>query len=105
MAVWDDVVECVDVSVLVLEPTGDLECVGDAVCVFEIEADAETVDVILGVNDMAAVPVPETVEVDVFDWELDFVFVGEVVWDLEPMELKEFVRVWIWDLDSLEVSV
>ena len=103
MAVWEDVVECVDVRVLVLEPTDDLEWVGDTVCVFEIEADAETVDVILGVNDMAAVPVPDTVAVDVFDWELDFVFVGELIWDLDTIELKEFVRVWIWDLDSLEL--
>lgn len=36
-------VECVDVRVLVLEPWGDLERVGEADCVLETEADAETV--------------------------------------------------------------
>lgn len=87
--------------VLVLEPTIDLECVGEAVCVLEIEADAETVDVILGVNVGSEDCVTEILVVDVFDWELDLVFVGEVVWDLEPIELKEFVNVWTWDLDSL----
>ena len=67
VAVCEEVVECVEVRVLVLEPTGDLDNVGEALCVFEIEADAETVDVILGVNVIKLVPVPETVAVDVFD--------------------------------------
>ena len=50
VALWDEVVECVEVIVFVLEPTEDLETVGDALCVLEIEEDAEIVDDNLGVN-------------------------------------------------------
>jgi hypothetical protein len=29
--------------------------------------------------------------------------VGELVWDFDAIELKEFVCVWTWDLDTLEL--
>ena len=48
--VCEEVVEPVEVIVFVLEPTEDLETVGDALCVLEIEEDAEIVDDNLGVN-------------------------------------------------------
>ena len=67
MAVWEDVVECVDVSVLVLEPRGDLETVGEAERVLETRAEAETVEVILAVSVRTEDLVSELLVVDVFD--------------------------------------
>jgi hypothetical protein len=79
VAVCDEVVECVEVIVIVLEPTGDLETVGDALCVLEIEADAETVLVLYIV--LVSIGEVERVLrlVDVLDVELDPELVEELV--------------------------
>ena len=101
VAVWEEVVECVEVIVDVLEPTGDLETVGEADWVLETEAEAEIVlvlyIVLVSIGDVER----ELRLVDVLDIELEPVFVEELVSDFEPMELKEFVSVWTWDLDAL----
>ena len=72
-------VEWVEVIVLVLEPTGDLDRVGDALWVLETEADADTVLVLYIV--LVSIGVVDTLLrlVDVLDIELDLVFVGELV--------------------------
>jgi len=73
------VVEWVEEIVLVLEPTGDLDRVGDALWVLETEADADTVLVLYIV--LVSIGVVDTLLrlVDVLDMELDLVFVGEAV--------------------------
>ena len=67
MLVCEEVVEPVEVIVGVFVDKGDLETVGDADWVLEIEEDAETVEVILGVHDTMGLRVPEILVVDVFD--------------------------------------
>ena len=79
VAVCDEVVECVEVIVDVLEMTEDLEIVGEADRVLETEVDPETVNDILGVNVITELRVPEILVVDVLDIELDLVFVEELV--------------------------
>lgn len=101
MAVWEEVVECDVVIVWVLEAIGDLEIVGEALCVLETDEDAETVDVLYMVLVRRGVADKLLRLVDVLEVELDLVFVGEVVWDFDAIELKEFVDVWREDLDAL----
>ena len=100
MAVWEEVVECDVVIVCVLEAIGDLDKVGEALCVLETDEDAETVDVLYILLVTRGVADKLLREVDVLEVELDLVFVGEVVWDFDTMGLKEFVNVWIWELDA-----
>ena len=99
--VWEEVVDPVEVIVCVLEPNGDLEIVGEADLVLVTEADAEMVLVLNIV--LVTIELADKLLrlVDVLDIELDLVFVGEAVWDLDTIELKEFVCVWTWDLDAL----
>ena len=103
VAVCEEVVECVEVIVFVLEPTDDLEIVGEADLVLVTEADAETVLVLYIVLVTIGLDDKLLRLVDVLDIELDLVFVGELVWDFDAIELKEFVCVWTWDLDTLEL--
>ena len=103
MAVWEEVVECVEVIVGVLEPTGDLECVGEAVCVLDIEAEAETVDVSKGVNVNAGVRVTEILVVDVLETDLEPVSVGELDCVFDNAGLNEFVRDWIPEFEIREL--
>ena len=102
VAVWEEVVECVEVIVCVLEATGDLETVGEALCVLETEGEDETVDVLYILLVTRGDDDRLLRAVDVLDIKVDLVFVGELVSDFEAIELKEFVSVWTWDLDTLD---
>jgi len=57
----------VEVIVFVLEPKGDLETVGDALCVLETEADADTVLVLYIVLVSIGLDDKLLRDVDVFD--------------------------------------
>ena len=91
--VCEEVVDPVEVIVCVLEPNGDLETVGEADLVLVTEADAEIVLVLYIVLVTIGVADKLLRLVDVFDMELDLVFVGELVSDFDTIELKEFVCV------------
>ena len=101
--VWEEVVECVDVIVGVLEPTCDLETVGEADRVLETRAEAETVLVLYIL--LVTIEVLDWVlrAVEVLETELDLVFVGELVWDLDTIELKEFVGDCDTELETREL--
>ena len=87
--------------VFVFDIGGDLEIVGEPDCVLERDADADTVAVFRIVFVIAGERVTEILVVDVFDWEVDPEFVVELVWDLDLIELNEYVGVWDWDLDTI----
>jgi len=93
VAVCEEVVDAVVVIVCVLEPTEDLERVGEADWVLEIEVDAETVEVLPGVHVIRGVRVPEILVVEVFETEVEPDKVGELVSVFDIMELKEYVGV------------
>lgn len=93
VAVCEEVVDAVVVIVCVLEPTEDLESVGEADWVLEIEVDAETVDVLPGVHVMRGVRVPEILVVEVFETDIEPERVAELVCVFDSIELKEYVGV------------
>jgi hypothetical protein len=93
VAVCEEVVDAVVVIVCVLEPTEDLERVGEEDWVLEIEVDAETVEVLPGVHVIRGVRVPEILVVEVFETEVEPDKVGELVSVFDIMELKEYVGV------------
>ena len=93
VAVCEEVVDAVVVIVCVLEPTEDLESVGEADWVLEIEEDAETVDVLPGVHVIRGVRVPEILVVEVFETDIEPERVAELVCVFDMIELKEYVGV------------
>lgn len=93
VAVCEEVVDAVVVIVCVLEPTEDLESVGEAEWVLEIEEDAETVDVLPGVHVIRGVRVPEILVVEVFETDIEPERVAELVCVFDMIELKEYVGV------------
>jgi hypothetical protein len=93
VAVCEEVVEAVVVIVCVLEPTEDLERLGEADWVLEIELDEETVEVLRWVHVITGVCVPEILAVDVFETEVEPERVAELVCVFEVIELNEYVGV------------
>lgn len=93
VAVCEEVVDAVVVIVCVFEPTEDLESVGEADWVLEIEEDAETVDVLPGVHVIRGVRVPEILVVEVFETDIEPERVAELVCVFDMIELKEYVGV------------
>lgn len=105
VAVCEEVVDAVVVIVDVLEINGDPECVEDAVCVFEIEDEADTVVVFTIVSVIKGDRDPEILVVDVLETELEPERVVELLCVFDIIELTESVGLCVFDLDARELSV